>query len=122
MEIEPEPEPLTPSALRNQRNHRITDEDEIGHRSLRSKCHGNLSAIQCLRDIESIRRVSSTDERRILVRYVGWGGLPHVFTEDDKEWRSERQQLRDLLTDQEFESARATTLNVLCRHLCDVGL
>ncbi|MBK8002305.1 MAG: SAM-dependent DNA methyltransferase [Verrucomicrobia bacterium] len=48
---------------------------------------------------------------RILVRYVGWGGLPQVFDEGNDEWKSERDQLQALLTPEELESARASTLN-----------
>ncbi len=47
----------------------------------------------------------------MLVRYVGWGGLPQVFDPWNDEWKSERQQLEQLLTPDELDSARATTLN-----------
>jgi adenine-specific DNA methylase len=45
------------------------------------------------------------------VRYVGWGGLPQVFDSSNKLWQEEREQLESLLTEDELESARATTLN-----------
>ena len=47
----------------------------------------------------------------MLVRYVGWGGLPQVFDQWNEEWRGERERLEQLLTPDELDSARATTLN-----------
>jgi adenine-specific DNA methylase len=56
-------------------------------------------------------RTASDDEKKILVRYVGWGGLPQVFDPGERGMGFEREQLEKLLTPEELESARATTLN-----------
>ena len=45
------------------------------------------------------------------MRYVGWGGLPQVFDSWNDEWKEERERLEQMLTPEELESARATTLN-----------
>ncbi|HWC58624.1 MAG TPA: DEAD/DEAH box helicase family protein, partial [Verrucomicrobiae bacterium] len=64
------------------------------------------------RKLDSEKRPATDEERRILVKYVGWGGIPQVFAlQESREWRSEREQLKALLSEQEYESARATTLN-----------
>lgn len=102
----PESEPL-----RNTNNYRITDDDKLGTGSLKAKCHGNLSALELLKHLESSGRQPNQEEKRILVRYVGWGGLPQVFDAQNEEWKEEREQLEKLLTADELESARATTLN-----------
>ncbi|GHV36111.1 hypothetical protein FACS18949_15130 [Clostridia bacterium] len=47
----------------------------------------------------------------MLSRYVGWGGLPQAFDPDNKEWAKEYAELSELLTPEEFDSARASTLN-----------
>ena len=47
----------------------------------------------------------------MLVRYVGWGGLPQVFDGCNEKWSRERERLEKLLTTEELDSARATTLN-----------
>ena len=47
----------------------------------------------------------------MLVRYVGWGGLPQVFDACNDQWQEERARLEALLTEAELDSARATTLN-----------
>jgi hypothetical protein len=46
------------------------------------------------------------------VRYVGWGGLSKVFDRwDNKGWEKEYEQLKELLTDEEWSEARASTIN-----------
>ncbi len=47
----------------------------------------------------------------MLVRYVGWGGLPQVFDSRNEEWNEERERLEQSLTPDELDSARASTLN-----------
>ncbi|MCI0541629.1 MAG: DEAD/DEAH box helicase family protein, partial [Verrucomicrobiales bacterium] len=52
-----------------------------------------------------------TEEKPVLVRYVGWGGLPQVFDPCNEQWKTERARLEALLTADELDSARASTLN-----------
>jgi N12 class adenine-specific DNA methylase len=96
---------------RNQRNYRITDADKVGIGSLKQKCRANLAAIECLQRIEAEQRPATEAEQQILVRYVGWGGLPQVFDPCNEQWKDEREKLEALLTEDELDSARATTLN-----------
>ena len=57
-------------------------------------------------------RAATDDEKRILVKYVGWGGIPQVFAQQPSaEWEAERERLKILLTPDEYEAARASTLN-----------
>jgi len=102
---------LDAEAPRNPKNYRITDTDKLGVGSLKQKCRDNLAAITLLKELEGETRTASDEEKKILVRYVGWGGLPQVFDPFNKEWASQGEQLEKLLTPEEFESARATTLN-----------
>jgi N12 class adenine-specific DNA methylase len=64
-----------------------------------------------LKVLENEQRPPEDDEKHILVRYVGWGGLPQVFDSYNGAWTDERARLESLLTADELESARATTLN-----------
>ena len=107
----PEPTPQEPEPLRNQRNYRITDADQVGLGSRKQKCRHNLAAIELLKQLETEQRLPSDEEKRVLVRYVGWGGLPQVFDACNEQWQEERERLEALLTEAELESARATTLN-----------
>jgi len=106
------PSPSTePEPPRNSNNYRITDEDRLGVGSLKQKCRDNLVAIELLKQIEGENRPASEEEKRVLVRSVGWGGLPQVFDAGNEPWSKEREQLEKLLTPEELDSARATTLN-----------
>lgn len=92
--------------------YRIGPDDQLGAGSLKEKCHANFRAIEVLRAVETERRKATPEEQQILVRYVGWGGLPQVFaTHEDSTWQAERVRLRELLTPEEYRSAQATTLN-----------
>ena len=90
---------------------RILDEHRLGVGSLAQKCRDNLTALALLRRLETEGGPAFTDERAILVRYVGWGGLPQVFDDRNTKWAPERQELLQLLSLDELRSARATTLN-----------
>ncbi len=79
--------------------------------SLKLKCRENLAAIELLKRLEVETRPPTNEEKRLLVRYVGWGGLPQVFDSWNEEWAAERQRLEQLLDADEIESVRATTLN-----------
>jgi N12 class adenine-specific DNA methylase len=100
-----------PEPLRNQNNYRITDDDKLGSGSPRAKCRGNLAAIELLKRLESEGGKPTDEEKKILVRYVGWGGLPQIFDWFQKEWAEEREWMEKLLTRSELDSVRATTLN-----------
>ncbi len=102
-------EPAKP--VRNERNYRITEADQLGVGSLKRKCRDNLAAIELLKHLEAGARPPTPEEQRALVRYVGWGGLPQVFDAFNDEWAKEQTRLEALLTPEELESARASTLN-----------
>jgi type I restriction-modification system DNA methylase subunit len=71
-----------------------------------------FNAIRLVRTLEVESRAATQEEKSKLVKYVGWGGIPQIFDPTGgKGWENERQELSTLLTEEEFESARATTLN-----------
>ena len=53
----------------------------------------------------------TAEEQEILSRYVGWGGIPQAFDENNAEWSKEYAELQSLLTADEYKEARASTLN-----------
>jgi hypothetical protein len=62
--------------------------------------------------LDSQSRIAGDEEKRILVKYVGWGGIPQVFaTPLSTEWKAEGERLKVLLTSEEYDAARASTLN-----------
>lgn len=92
------------------RNFRITD-GHLGEGGAKTKFHNNVAAIQTLRKIESEGRLATPEEQEILSRYVGWGGLPQAFDGNNPQWAEEFTQLQNLLSSEEYEAAKATTLN-----------
>ena len=71
----------------------------------------NVDAIRELKKIEAENRAASTDERKIMSRYVGWGGLAQVFDENNGMWAREYKELKELMTPEEYEAARASVNN-----------
>ena len=96
----------------NCNNYRITAEDRLGEGSLKQKCRDNFSAIELVSRLDTEDRAATEVERRVLVKYVGWGGSPPVFAwQAGTDWEAERERLKSLLTKSQYETARASTLN-----------
>lgn len=95
-------------------NYRITADTRLGQGGEVEKFNDNIAAIQTLKRIESERRRATSEEQRILARYVGWGGLANAFAdphtgEFKDKWRERGELLRNLLTKQELDKARNST-------------
>ncbi|MDH5666535.1 MAG: helicase-related protein [Nitrospira sp.] len=76
----------------------------------KTKYKANVSAIKLLKQLETEGRLASPAEQAVLAQYTGWGGLPQAF-QWSHEWQKEYRELEDLLTDEEYASARASTPN-----------
>lgn len=100
--------PEIPSSERH--NFRITD-DHLGEGGAKAKFKNNAAAIRTLQEIEFDNRLATPEEQEILSRYVGWGGLPQAFDENNEQWADEFIELQTLLSAEEYEAAKATTLN-----------
>ena len=95
---------------RRARNFRITD-DHLGEGGAKAKCRANIEAIQLLKYLERNGFQASPEQQDKLSGYVGWGGIPEVFDESKSEWSKEYAELKALLTPDEYEAARGSTLN-----------
>ena len=100
--------PEIPTSERH--NFRITD-DHLGAGGAKTKFKNNVAAIRTLQEIEFDNRLATPEEQEILSRYVGWGGLPQAFDENNEQWADEFIELQTLLSPEEYEAARSTTLN-----------
>lgn len=83
-------------------------EDTLPKGGAKTRYQWNVEAVRLLKKIEQEERAATTEEQKILVRFVGWGGLPQVFDENNKNWEQEYVQLKELFTEQEYEDARET--------------
>ena len=86
-------------------NYRITDLS-LGQRKTAVKFEDNLAAIRTLKQLEAEDRDATSEEQEILSKYTGWGGMAKVFEPDNRHY----QEVRELLTDDEFEAARKSTM------------
>lgn len=77
----------------------------------KSKYRQNIEAIKTLLRIENEDRYATPEEQDILAKYVGWGGLADVFDATKTSWSSEYQELKGLLSETEYEEAKASVLN-----------
>ena len=91
-------------------NFLITD-DHLGEGGAKTKYSFNIAAIRTLKQIEAEGRTATPEEQETLSRYVGWGGIPQAFDPDNAAWSKEYVELVGALTSEEYEMARASTLN-----------
>lgn len=90
-------------------NYQIMDKD-LGKRTPKERYNDNVAAIRLLFSLEKQGRNATKDEQDILSRYVGWGGLADVFDESKSNWANEYLELKSLLSEEEYKSARESTL------------
>ena len=81
--------------------------EEVGKRA---RFRRNTEAIHVLKQCEEGNRFATPEEQQLLAQYVGWGGIPEAFDENNAAWQSEYNELSQLLSDEEYQSARESTL------------
>lgn len=91
-------------------NYHITD-DHLGEGGQKTKFENNMRAIRTLKTLEKENRPASPEDQEVLSQYVGWGGIPQAFDERNTAWADEYRELKYTLTPEEYEMARASTLN-----------
>ena len=87
-------------------NFRITN-DDLGTGTLGEKFDRNLAAVRLLKSLEAADRPATAEEQQVLSQYVGWGGMASAFSPNNRRY----EQLRSLLTEDEYKAARASVLN-----------
>ena len=100
------PHVLLPEINTDYRTNFRIERDDIGVGTPLERFNHNRMAIQLLKKLEDEQRLADTNEQRILADYVGWGGLSDYFKEDNPHY----QELKELLTEDEYASARESTL------------
>lgn len=77
----------------------------------KTRYKNNVEAVKLLKQLEAENRYASSEEQNILAKYIGWGGIPQAFDNNNYSWSKEYAELKELLTDEEYASARASTLS-----------
>ena len=89
----------------------VISDMELGVGTAKEKFQRNVEAIRTLKTIESEKRLATNEEQEVLSKYVGWGGLADAFDETKSAWAKEYAELKTLLSEEEYISARESTLN-----------
>ena len=89
--------------------YRISDA-HFGEGTPKEKFQKNLAALRLLKKLESEERFADPPEQEILAGYSGWGGLSDAFDETKTDWKREYAELKTLLAEEEYKTARASTL------------
>lgn len=85
----------------------------------KARYKANIDAIRLVKQLEAEGRYATEAEQVILSKYVGWGGLANAFDQRKADWAKEFKELKELLTDEEYSSARGSTLNA---HYTDISV
>lgn len=91
------------------------DPDNVVVGGAAARCDANIAAIETLLKIESEKRLATPEEQKIMARYSGWGGTAQAFVADNDNvsadsWGARQTRLRELLTADEYNAARSSTL------------
>lgn len=76
----------------------------------KERFHRNMEAIKVLKKCEADNRFATPDEQIVLSKYVGWGGIPEAFDENNSSWANEYEELISALSPEEYNAARESTL------------
>ena len=109
-EFQPYLKPEVEKIVTEPHNFRIQDND-LGAGGPKAKYKENMEAIHLLQTLEKEERLATPEEQEILSRYVGWGGIPQAFEENNSSWAEEYLELKNSLSPEEYSAARSSTLN-----------
>ena len=101
---------LHPDIPMSERHNFDLANNQVEEVNKKERFHRNYAAIKVLKDCQNENRFATPDEQKILSRYVGWGGIPETFDERAGAWHTEYAMLKNILTPEEYASARESTL------------
>lgn len=84
-------------------------QSELGGSKQRFK--NNIEAIKLVNRLINSKKEATDEEKKVLAKYVGWGGLAQAFDENNLAWQSEYKELKDVLDDEEYAAAKGSVLN-----------
>ena len=85
------------------------EQSELGGAKQRFK--NNIEAIKLVNRLVNTQKEATADEKKVLAKYVGWGGLAQAFDEHNVAWQNEYKELKDVLNDEEYAAAKGSVLN-----------
>ena len=85
--------------------------EEFSPRGPKERFEDNYRAISILKTLEEDNLSATEEEKKLIARYVGWGGLQEAFNPNNESWNKEYQKLKGLLSEEEYKSASDSVLN-----------
>ena len=85
--------------------------DQSGLGGAKTRFKNNVAAIKIVNKLYAEKRNPTAEEQRTLSQFVGWGGLAQAFDEKNGSWSKEYAELKNLLSAEDYEQARSSTLN-----------
>lgn len=85
--------------------------EDVANGTASQRVAANIKAIRTMKQILSENRQATPEEKAVMARYVGWGGLDKVFDNAGKRAKFQvaaDKELRELLTDTEYNDIRST--------------
>lgn len=101
-----QPHVLHPEINTEYRTNFRIENDDIGVGTPLERFYHNIRAVQLLNKLDAENRLATPTEQRVLADYVGWGGLSEFFKEENPHY----SELKNVLSDEEYASARESTL------------
>ena len=84
-------------------------QSELGGAKQRFK--NNIEAIKLVNRLINSKKEATADEKKVLAKYIGWGGLAQAFDEHNLAWQNEYKELKDVLSVEEYAAAKGSVLN-----------
>ena len=85
------------------------EQSELG--GAKQRFRNNLEAIKLVNRLINSQKEATDDEKKVLAKYVGWGGLAQAFDEHNTAWQREYKELKDVLSVEEYAAAKGSVLN-----------
>ena len=104
-----ENEPSDPEQAENTDLSTILDQSDLG--GSRTRFKNNVAAIRLINFLDERGAMATDSEKKVLSQFVGWGGLSQAFDEKNESWKKEYAELKTLLSAEDYEQARSSTLN-----------
>ena len=82
-----------------------------GFGGLKERYQNNINAIATMQRIYALDYKVTNEDKVTLAKYVGWGGIPQVFDEQDKNWKYQYEELKRILSQDDYERAKGSVLN-----------
>lgn len=87
----------------------VLDQSDLG--GARTRFKNNVAAIRLINFLDERGAMATDAEKKVLSQFVGWGGLSQAFDEKNESWKREYAELKTLLSAEDYEQARSSTLN-----------